>query len=64
MVKYKMQDVAIIMKKRIIDVLYNPRRIFEADCPEGYFESDRDYVLNNMELCLELLDYIKEMKGE
>lgn len=35
---------------------YNPRRPYEDDKPEGYMESDRDYLENNLELAVKLLD--------
>lgn len=35
---------------------YNPRRPLDDDAPDGYRESDRDYVLNNLELAVALLD--------
>jgi hypothetical protein len=43
-----------------------PRRPFEVQVGniklDGYMESDRDYVLNNIDLCVELLD--KLSRGE
>ena len=35
---------------------YNPRRPFDPEKPEGYQESDKDYIENNIELVLEYLD--------
>ncbi len=32
------------------------RRPLDDDQPDGYLESDRDYVLNNLEWCVEMLD--------
>jgi hypothetical protein len=36
--------------------VYKPRRPLEDDFPEGYLESDKDYVNNNFELAVKLLD--------
>jgi len=36
-----------------------PRRPYMGDV---YMESDRDYVLNNLDLCLMLLDQLAEKK--
>lgn len=33
-----------------------PRRLFDDTKPDGYLESDRDYVMNNLELAVWLLD--------
>ena len=35
-----------------------PRRPLDDDYPHAYAESDTDYVLNNIHLCVELLDAI------
>lgn len=35
---------------------YNKRRPFEDGCPDGYLESDKDYLLNNLELAVKLLN--------
>lgn len=43
--------------------LHNPRRPYEADCPEGYLESDRDWVENNMELCIQFLNSLERRLG-
>jgi hypothetical protein len=34
----------------------NKRRPLDDDNPTGYQESDKDYVLNNIDLCVKLLD--------
>jgi len=34
----------------------NPRRPLDPDKPDGYMESDRDYLLNNIERALALLE--------
>jgi hypothetical protein len=35
----------------------NPRRPYRDDAPGGdYYESDRDYVLNNLEACVTFLN--------
>jgi len=34
----------------------NPRRPFYDDQPEGYLESDKDFLLNNFEAAIELLE--------
>ena len=36
--------------------LLNKRRPYEDSKPQGYTESDRDYIENNKELCLWFLD--------
>ena len=33
-----------------------PRRLHDDDKPDGYKESDQDYLLNNRELAVQLLD--------
>jgi len=33
-----------------------PRRLLDDDQPEGYRESDMDYVLNNLDVAVALLD--------
>ena len=35
---------------------YNPRRPFDDEDPHSYEESDRDYVMNNIDLAVKLLD--------
>jgi hypothetical protein len=35
---------------------YTPRRPLDDDKPDGYLESDRDYLANNTELAVRLLD--------
>lgn len=37
-------------------VRYKKRRPYYDHEPEGYMESDNDYVLNNVELAVRLLD--------
>lgn len=37
-----------------------PRRPLDDDDPDGYFESDRDFVLNNLEWCVEQLENHKQ----
>ena len=37
-----------------------PRRPLDDDNPEGYLESDQDFVLNNLEAAVELLE--RELK--
>lgn len=34
----------------------NKRRLLDENKPDGYRESDRDYVLNNIDLCVRLLN--------
>lgn len=34
----------------------NPRRPLDDNKPNGYMESDRDFVLNNIEACVEYLE--------
>jgi len=40
----------------------NSRRPLYDEKPDGYMESDRDYVENNLELCVEILNAL-EMAG-
>lgn len=37
-------------------MILNPRRPLDADSPDGYAESDKDFVLNNLELAVALLE--------
>ena len=37
----------------------NPRRPLYDDKPEGYLESDRDFVENNLELCVQILSALE-----
>lgn len=37
-------------------MVVNRRRPLDNQNPNGYIESDKDYVLNNIELCVKLLD--------
>jgi hypothetical protein len=39
-----------------------PRRPFDDDKPDGYQESDRDYVVNNIDACVAYLD--RKTKGK
>jgi hypothetical protein len=41
-----------------------PRRPWDPDIPTGYMESDRDYVLNNLDLAVKLLDQLQEEKAD
>ena len=56
----------IDLSKQIIEN-FNPRRPLDDDMPDGYLESDMDYMGNNHEICiwfLEQLESIIEKKGE
>ena len=33
-----------------------PRRLLDDDNPDGYLESDKDFVLNNIETCVIFLE--------
>lgn len=33
-----------------------PRRPLDDDNPDGYLENDKDFVLNNLEVAVELLE--------
>lgn len=35
---------------------YEPRRLFDDENENGYLESDKDYVINNIELAVWLLE--------
>jgi hypothetical protein len=41
-----------------------PRRPYDDDMPEGYLESDRDYVENNMDAAVILLDRVVTARQE
>lgn len=47
-------------------MLIHPRRPLDDDNPDGYLESDQDFVLNNLEVAVELLEkeLNKEVKNE
>ena len=38
---------------------FQPRRPFDDDTPEGLLESDQDFVLNNLEICVQYLEQIQ-----
>jgi len=42
----------------------NSRRPLDDDDPKGDQESDKDYVLNNVELCVWMLDQLEFIKQE
>jgi hypothetical protein len=42
----------------------NSRRPLDDDNPDGYNESDKDYVLNNIKLCVWMLDQLEFIKQE
>jgi len=44
------------MKAKMSLPEYNPRRPLDDDKPDGYMESDRDYLLNNRWIAVALLD--------
>jgi hypothetical protein len=48
------------IKELKMDII--PRRPLDDDNPDGYLESDQDFVLNNIEVAVELLE--RELKGE
>ena len=33
-----------------------PRRLLDDDNPDGYLESDKDFVLNNIDTCIAFLE--------
>lgn len=37
---------------------FNSRRLYEDNKPDGYMESDRDYMENNRFLCVKFLDLL------
>jgi hypothetical protein len=41
------------------DTVFKPRRLLNERIPDGYIESDKDFVLNNIELCVVLLESIE-----
>ena len=43
-----------IMKLERLKVI--PRRLLDDDNPDGYLESDKDFVLNNIETCVVFLE--------
>ena len=42
---------------------FNPRRPFPEKWRSEYMEPDRDFVLNNFDLCLEILEGMEEVKN-
>ncbi len=44
-------------KAMLAGIKITPRRPYDQDFP-GYLEGDRDYVLNNLDACVEILDYL------
>lgn len=40
---------------------FNPRRPFEDNRPDGLLESDMDFVRNNFELAVQLLEKLPEI---
>ena len=42
----------------------NSRRSLDDDNSNGYMESDKDYVLNNIDLCIWMLDQLEFIKQE
>jgi hypothetical protein len=39
---------------------FKPRRPYDDDQPDGYMESDRDFVENNFDLCMRLLEKLEK----
>ena len=40
-----------------------PRRPYNDEKPDGYMESDKDFVLNNLDAAVELLERELKIKG-
>ena len=40
--------------------MFNKRRPLDDDQPDGYMESDRDFVNNNIELCVKILEELEK----
>ena len=51
--------IGVIMGKRYIDE-FKPRRPYWDEEPDGYMESDKDFVMNNLDLCLRFLEKLEE----
>jgi hypothetical protein len=43
-----------------MDCTIYPRRPYDDEKPDGYMESDKDFVLNNLDAAVELLE--RELK--
>jgi len=43
-------------KKSEETIRINSRRPYDDDNPDGYLESDKDFVLNNIDACLQFLE--------
>jgi hypothetical protein len=41
-----------------------PRRLWDDEKPYGYMESDKDFVLNNLDAAVELLERELKIKDE
>ena len=39
--------------------MFNKRRPLDDDLPDGYMESDKDFVENNFELCVKMLEELE-----
>lgn len=58
--RYAIEDTS---PKRLMPKV-SPRRPLDDDKPDGYLESDRDYVQNNMEAAVWFLDNRDALQGE
>lgn len=54
--KKKYFRVTKIQQEKPSRIKIIPRRLLDDDKPDGYLESDKDYVLNNIEAAVKLLD--------
>lgn len=39
---------------------FKPRRLYDSYNPAGYLESDLDYVMNNLERCVRMLEKLEK----
>ncbi len=44
------------LERKGSDIEIKPRRPLDDDVPDGYLESDKDFVLNNIEACIAFLE--------
>lgn len=47
----RLRDIYMLERLKVI-----PRRLLDDNNPDGYLESDKDFVLNNIETCVVFLE--------
>ncbi len=53
----------IEIRLNIEDREFNPREPLDDDYPEGYMQSDKDYVNCNIGICVQLLEHLEGRKN-